>query len=240
MVKTFDDGQDEQDSAAVFEKAIEASVEQLSDGRVDPAQRLLDPVDGTQEVTALNRLAAAEPDRDVLRIAAEPRHFVRHDLSDGDDEIVRAVDERSVDRKRQCEPERSADHLIDLVRGKLTDRRHVVAPPVVEQPRGVDRVAEHQPALGRPERPVRTERRHHVDLLDLILEQQRELRHDLPARECRRVWSGGTSSTRRAPVPRISSTRSRTERASSGRETSAFEPPPTSSGRPEIVGTFAE
>ena len=72
----------------MLEEAIEAKVEQSPDRRVDPPHRLLDPVDGAEEVAALNRLAAAEPDRDVLCIAAEPRHLVRDDLSDRDDEVV--------------------------------------------------------------------------------------------------------------------------------------------------------
>ena len=50
---------------------------------------------------------------------------------------------------------------------------------MVEQARGVDRVAEHELRLGRPERPVRSERRHDVDALELAVEQPDELRDDL-------------------------------------------------------------
>jgi hypothetical protein len=73
-------------------------------------------------MAALNRLRAAEPDRDVLRVAAEAGHLVRHDLSDGDDEVVGAIDERPIDGERQREAQRTPHELVDLVRGKLTDR----------------------------------------------------------------------------------------------------------------------
>jgi len=174
LVTSVDDGEDEQHPATLLEEAIEAAVEQLPDGRIDPPQRLLDPVDSAEEMAALNRLRAAEPDRHMLRVAAEPRHLVWHHLSDGNDEIVGTVDERSVDGEGQREAERMPDDLVDLVRGELTDRRHVVAPTVVQHARGVDRVAEHEPALGRPERLMRTERGHDIDALDVALEEPGE------------------------------------------------------------------
>ena len=87
-VARLDNGEDEEDTTTLLEEAIEAKIEQLPDRRVDPPHRLLDPVDGAEEVAALNRLTPAEPDRDVLRVAAEPRHLMRDDLSDRDDEIV--------------------------------------------------------------------------------------------------------------------------------------------------------
>jgi len=179
-VTSVDDGEDEQHAATLLEEAIEAPVEQLPDGRVDPSQRLLDSVDGAEEVAALNRLRAAEPDRHMLRVAAEPRHLVWHHLPDGDDEIVGAINERTVDFEGQGEAQSAPDDLVDLVRGELTDRRHVVAPTVVQQACGVDRVAEHQPALGGPERLMRAERGHDVDALDVAIEQPGELRNDLP------------------------------------------------------------
>ena len=122
VVTRLDDGEDEQHPAARLEESIEAPVEQLPDGRVDSSQRLLDPVDGAEEMAALDRLTAAEPDRDVLRVAAEARHLVRHDLPDRDDEVVGAVDERAVDGERQREAQRATDDVVDLVRRKLTDR----------------------------------------------------------------------------------------------------------------------
>ncbi len=130
-------------------------------------------------MTALNRVRAAEPDQDVLRVAAEPRHLVRNHLPDGDDEVIRAVDERTVDGEREGKAERTADDLVDLVRGELTECPHVVAPAVVQQPRRINRVAEHQPGLGRAERMVRPKRGHDVDAFDVTLEQTGELRDDL-------------------------------------------------------------
>jgi hypothetical protein len=104
---------------------------------------------------------------------------VRHHLSDRDDEVVGAVDEGVVDGEREREAERVPDDVIDLIDGELADRRDVVAPTVVQDALGIDRVAEHEPALSRPKRLVRPERGHHVDVLDLALEPRGELRDDL-------------------------------------------------------------
>ena len=108
VVARFDDGEHEQHPATRLEEAIEAPVEQPANGCVDASERLLDPVDGAEEVAALNRLAAAEPDRDVLRVAAEARHLVRHHLPDGDDEVVGTVDQCAVDGELQTEAETDA------------------------------------------------------------------------------------------------------------------------------------
>ena len=51
---------------------------------------------------------------------------------------------------------------------------------MVQQARRIDRVTEHEPSLGRPERLVRSERGHDVDALELAVEQPDELRDDLP------------------------------------------------------------
>ena len=178
--RRLDDGEREQHAAARLEEAVESPVEQLPDGSVDAAQRLLDPVDRAEEMAALNRLAAAEPDRHVLRVAAEPRHLVRHHLADGHHEVVAVVDERTVDGEGQREAERPADDLVHLAGGELADGRHVVAPAMVQQRAGIDRVAEHQLRLGGTERVVRAERRHDVEPFDLAREQDGELRDDLP------------------------------------------------------------
>ena len=114
----------------------------------------------------------------MLRVAAEARHLVRHDLADRDDEVVRGVDEGAVDGKGQRKPEWLPDQVVHFVRRELTDRRHIVAPAVLQQARGIDRVAEHQPRLGRPEWLVRSERGHDVDSLELAVEEPHELRDD--------------------------------------------------------------
>ena len=184
VVASLDDGQPEQHPAARLEETVEAAVEQQPDRSVDASERLFDPVDRTQEMAALNRLASAEPDRDVLRVAAEPGHLVRHDLPDGDDQVVGAVDERAVDGERQAEAELTTDDVVDLVGRKLSDRRHIVAPAVMQEGRGIDGVAEHQPRLGRAERLMRPERGHDIDALHLARQQPVEQRDDL---SCARV-----------------------------------------------------
>ena len=206
----FDDGEDEQHAATLLEEAVEAAVEQLADRRIEPPQRLLDPVDGAEEVAALNRLRAAQPDRDVFRVAAEPRHLVWHHLTDGDDEVVGVVDERPIDGERKRRARADGRRSRRPLCGKLADRRHVFAPAVVEQARGVDRVAEHEPGLGGPERPMRAERRHDVDALDLALEQPSELRDDLPRTRMQTRLVGWHKQHAARPVRATTPARSRT------------------------------
>ena len=66
-------------------------VEHGADGIFGAAHDALHAVDGAEIVAAVDALAAAGADQDVLVVVGHADHFMRHDLADGENEIEAAV-----------------------------------------------------------------------------------------------------------------------------------------------------
>ena len=79
------------------EKMLLGIVEYLSDGGVIPAHYPLHTVERAEHVRAVYHRAAAAADEDVLRVVCHADDLVRHDLTDGVDEIVVSADYSAVD-----------------------------------------------------------------------------------------------------------------------------------------------
>src|SRR5438874_10244659 len=71
-------------------------IEHAPHGRVGPAQDALNAVDGAEPVRAVDEVAAAGADEDVLAMVGDADHFMRHQLAYGNDGVPFLSEEKSI------------------------------------------------------------------------------------------------------------------------------------------------
>src|SRR5207249_4880529 len=101
-----------------------------ADGRVGPAHDALDPVDRAEPVRAIDEVAAAGADKDVLAVIGDADHLVRHELTDREDRVPAFLNEEAIDLDAHREIELPLGDLADQRRGDLAERDDALAPVV--------------------------------------------------------------------------------------------------------------
>jgi hypothetical protein len=140
--------------------------------------RLLHAADSAHEMCFVDRVRPAAADEDVLAVARDPGHFVRHDLAQRDNAIPMATDDAPVYGTTNRISEAAAGDLMDELGRHFAQGRQFAAPIVYAEriqrhagehgrqldgrhgrvraerddgPQGQDRHCQPQPPLARPE-----------------------------------------------------------------------------------------
>jgi hypothetical protein len=117
-------------------------VEDFTHRRKILAHHTLHAVDGADHVALVDHVAAAHADKQVLRMVRHADDLVRHDLADGEDQIIAGVHDAAIDLDRNgIAPEPLGD-LAQIAARDLAQLFNVGAPVMNEKPT-VRNVAEH-------------------------------------------------------------------------------------------------
>ena len=124
-------------------------------------------------MAAVDHLASAHADEEVLGVVRHSDHLVRYDLARRDDEVIRGIHDTAVD----LDGERGLPQAFGNVRnnfgGDVAEFHHVGAPVVDDHP--VERhIAEHGLPLRLGDGDVCAEGRHDVDLDTALVQRMPE------------------------------------------------------------------
>jgi hypothetical protein len=170
------------DDADVLQVVLVGIVQDGADGRLGPAHHALHSVGRPEEVRPVYRVATARSDQHVLEAVGHPGHFVRHNLSDGEDGVVAPLDEAPVDFDRDLEVRHTlAEHppgcLMNEPGRHCAEPDQILPPIVLLEAARRDVGSEHAAKLGGGHGGMRAERRHDIArgaAADLLAEQLRE------------------------------------------------------------------
>ena len=105
-------------------------VQHAAKGSVGPAHHPLHAVGGADEMTFIDAPHAACADEEVLVVVGHAHHFVRHDLPDGEHQVVAALPNEPIELGGPGAVPDPLGHAANVRSRHLADGHHVV-PPVV-------------------------------------------------------------------------------------------------------------
>ena len=175
------------------EEMIGGVVEDVAHGIFGAAHDALHAVDRAEVVAAVDALAAACADQDVLGVVGHADHFVGHDLADGEDEIESAARDEPIDLR--------GPRIVELAFGLFADELgrdfaegFDVGAPVVDAEEIVRHGAEHARELVRAHGRMRAQRgQNRLEPVAVVLPR---IAVSSPARECSRRLIGRNGETR--------------------------------------------
>ena len=100
--------------------------------------------------------------KDVFVVSRHPDHFVRHDLPDGENQIMRSVGNQPVDLNRNAVVDLSFRHFLDECSRHFAQRGESLS-PVVNAEQAARRFAEHRFDFFIGHRVVRADGRQNID-----------------------------------------------------------------------------
>ena len=140
-----------------LQKVIGGVVEHVAHGIVGAAHDALHAVDRAQIVAAIDALAAARADQNVLVVVGHADHFMGHDLADGKNQIEAALRDQPVDLRRPGIIQLAFRLLANELGGNLAQGLDVGA-PVMNAEEILRHIAEHVRDLVRAHGGVRAQR----------------------------------------------------------------------------------
>ena len=163
------DGQDEQNGPLVQEM-LHAVVEDLPHGRMVFSHHALHAVNCADHVRFVDHIAAAHADKEVFGVVRHADHFMRHDLTGRNDEIIAFIHHAAVDlHADRLVPETLCD-FFQIACRNLTDLDHIM-PPVVDDHVFIRNALEHSLPLSFGNRLMRAECGHDIDLCAALGQQ---------------------------------------------------------------------
>ena len=183
------DGQDEQ-NRAVAQEMFHAVVEDLPHGRMVFSHHALHAVNCAYHVRFVDHIAAADADKQVLRVVRHANDLVRHDLTGGNDEVIAFVHHAAIDlHADRLMPEAICD-FFQIACRYFADFDHIM-PPVMDDHAFIGNALEHDLPLLFGHRLMRAECRHDIDLCaalgqQMIIDARDLTRLRVEAREIRR------------------------------------------------------
>ena len=183
------DSQDKQDRA-VAQEMFHAVVEDLPHGRMVFSHHALHAVNCADHVRFVDHIAAADADKQILRVVRHADDLVRHDLTGRNDEVIAFVHHTAIDlHADRFMPEAICD-FFQIACRYFADFDHIM-PPVMDDHAFIGNALEHDLPLLFGHRLVCAKGRHNVGLhapfgQQLIVDACDLSRLRMEAREIRR------------------------------------------------------
>jgi len=125
------------DDGQVLREMLAGVIQDAADRRVGPPHHAFHAIGGADKMAAVDAVRSPRANEEVFVVVRHADDLVRHDLADGQDEVVAASRNQVGELNRPREIHRSFRNLADKRRGHLAQRRNTGAPVVdAEQPRG--------------------------------------------------------------------------------------------------------
>ena len=148
----------------IFEKMLLRIIKNAPHGGEILAHDAFQPVKCAEHVACIDHGSAAAADKDVFGIIRHTDDLMRHDLPDGNDQIIRRVQKAAVDLNINCGINQALRNRSDKVGGHFSDFFDIRAPVMHDELFVRDAVPEKGMRLLPCHGDMRTERRHDIHL----------------------------------------------------------------------------
>ena len=125
-------------------KMLGTVIEDFPHGSIGAPHHSFHSINRAEEMGFVDSFGSACPDKNVLVISGHPDYFVRHDLPDGENQIMRSVGKQSVDLNGNAVIDFSLGHFFDECSRHFTQRGQALS-PVMNTKQALRHFAEHGP-----------------------------------------------------------------------------------------------
>jgi hypothetical protein len=112
----------------MFCKMLGSIIENSPHWRIGPAHHTFHSVNGAEEVGFIDPFRPACSNKNVLGVSGHPDDFVRHDLANRKNQIVRSIGEKAVDLYRYAVIDRALRSFFDERSRHFTEERQIFFP----------------------------------------------------------------------------------------------------------------